>query len=267
MHQAILAGFLLYFSLLGAAANDVKSEMAIFSQAARAEILSRFAPTVLVHVAVGDRNSHDQRGIGVIRNENDVFRGNFNHGRRGHPGVNDTKAVKLALSLGAAHNADRFYADVGSWSLPKVLDLKPNPEPIFIQSRTFNPQVGPDLRLTDLPLDADRLDRSAVRLPSQKERHDQKGSTQRNKENRPPGVVSHPLSGVVHGLRSRVHALLGNQVFFLALGGFFFAALTGLGGGLILDNFNTNRRIKILGWTLLCLCLPLSGLGLFLGLP
>ncbi|PKP79021.1 MAG: hypothetical protein CVT81_00740 [Alphaproteobacteria bacterium HGW-Alphaproteobacteria-3] len=60
---------------------------------------------------------------------------------------------------------------------------------------------------------------------------------------------------------------MGVNVRYLPLAGFFFSALAGVGGGLILDNVNRQRNRKRLGWALLLGCLPLSGLSFFFGLP
>lgn len=80
-------------------------------------------------------------------------------------------------------------------------------------------------------------------------------------------VVTHFLRSAVHGPRRFVHSLLGDQVINLALAGFLFAALAGVGGGLILDNFDGKRRHVRLGWGLLSFSLPLFIACLLLGLP
>lgn len=53
----------------------------------------------------------------------------------------------------------------------------------------------------------------------------------------------------------------------LVLAGYGFAALAGIGGGLILDHVNTDKRRRIIGWVLLICSLPLSGISLVVGLP
>jgi hypothetical protein len=60
---------------------------------------------------------------------------------------------------------------------------------------------------------------------------------------------------------------LGSKVRYLPLAGFFFAALAGIGGGLILDNFNRERKWKRLGWLLLVCGLSAGFWAFFLGLP
>lgn len=93
----------------------------------------------------------------------------------------------------------------------------------------------------------------------------QKGRAEDDKNCRPESVLGHPLGGVIHRLCRRVHPLLGGKVGFLAVAGFGLAALAGLGLGLILDNFNRERKWKRLGWALLLLCFPLGLLGLLPG--
>lgn len=108
---------------------------------------------------------------------------------------------------------------------------------------------------------------SLVSLAGQPQGGDQEHGADPNKDGRDQAVERHALGGVIHGLRSQVHALLGGQVVYLVLAGLGLAALAGLGGGLILDNVNTNKRRRSLGWLLLLAGLPLFGLCFFLGLP
>ncbi len=76
--------------------------------------------------------------------------------------------------------------------------------------------------------------------------------------------IRHSLSGKIHFLRSRIHSLLGDKIVFIVLVGFGFAALAGIGLGMLLDDFNTDRRV---GWLLLLSGLPLFALCFLLGLP
>jgi hypothetical protein len=80
-------------------------------------------------------------------------------------------------------------------------------------------------------------------------------------------IIPHILSSGINGLCGRVHALLGLQVRYLPLAGFFFSAIAGVGGGLILDNFNRERNRQRLGFVLLGGGLFLAFWCLFLGLP
>ncbi|RAI56833.1 hypothetical protein DOO74_03060 [Rhodobacteraceae bacterium AsT-22] len=61
--------------------------------------------------------------------------------------------------------------------------------------------------------------------------------------------------------------MLGSKVRYLSLAGFFFAALAGIGGGLILDYVDRNRKRQRLGWALLLAGLPLGAFCLLLSLP
>lgn len=80
-------------------------------------------------------------------------------------------------------------------------------------------------------------------------------------------VIPHVLRSGVHRLCGRVHTLLGAKVFYLPLAGFFFAAVAGIGGGLFLDNLNTDRRVKSAGLLLFLFSLPFGLTCLLLGLP
>ena len=73
----------------------------------------------------------------------------------------------------------------------------------------------------------------------------------------------------VSGERPSVHRFLrlGDKIVFLPLGGFGFAALAGIGGGLILDYVDPQRSRKRLGWLLLILGGFAGATCLILGLP
>jgi hypothetical protein len=60
---------------------------------------------------------------------------------------------------------------------------------------------------------------------------------------------------------------LGSEITYLPIAGFFFAALAGIGGGLIFDNVNRQRHRKRLGWALLIFGLIAGSFSLLLGLP
>jgi len=76
-------------------------------------------------------------------------------------------------------------------------------------------------------------------------------------------VIPHVVGGILDRLCGVVHTFLGIKVLYLP----FFAALAGIGGALIFDNFNQERNRKRLGWFLLLIS-PLIGTAcLVLGLP
>ncbi|KIQ69962.1 hypothetical protein Wenmar_01532 [Wenxinia marina DSM 24838] len=127
--------------------------------------------------------------------------------------------------------------------------------------------VGSDLSLADFSGHLDSIPRSFIGLPGQKEGDEQQDRTNADEYCGIERVVTHVLRGRVHRACGVVHTLLGSKVFYLPLAGFFLAALAGIGGGLILDNFNRERQRVRTGWFLLFVGLPLSGLCLLLGLP
>lgn len=111
------------------------------------------------------------------------------------------------------------------------------------------------------------LCKGAVGCEREQERSKNKRSSYGSDDEVDRRVKSHRLSGFVHGLRGSVHTLLGDKIVFLALGGFGFASLAGIGLGLILDNFNLDRSRKRLGWLLFTFSVPAGALCLLLGLP
>ena len=127
--------------------------------------------------------------------------------------------------------------------------------------------VRPSLSLADFSRHGDGVLRSSVSLPSEKESCKKENCAYANKPSLNISVVTHFLRSIVNGSRGVVHSLLGDQVINLVLVGFGFAALSGLGGGLILDNVNRERNRKRLGWLLLLSCLPLFIVSFLLGLP
>lgn len=75
------------------------------------------------------------------------------------------------------------------------------------------------------------------------------------------------IASIIHRLRSDVHALLGDKIFYLTLAGLGFALLAGKGASLIFNDLNRQRQRYRLGWTLLAGGLFLGGLCLLLSLP
>ncbi|MBB93074.1 MAG: hypothetical protein CML68_00495 [Rhodobacteraceae bacterium] len=68
-------------------------------------------------------------------------------------------------------------------------------------------------------------------------------------------------------MRSRVHTFLGDKVVFLALAGFIFAALSGLGGFIVFDDPNREPKRLLIGRVLLFGGTILAGFAFLLGLP
>lgn len=126
--------------------------------------------------------------------------------------------------------------------------------------------VSPNFSLTNSTRNFDCGDGGTVCLPHQQKSHYKKNNANPRCGDYLTGVVSHSLSGFIHSLRGCVHSLLGAKVFYVSLASFFLAALAGIGGGLVLDNFNRERKWKRLGWCLFLLCLPLGAAARLLSL-
>ncbi|CAN7175374.1 hypothetical protein [Rhizobium sp. LjRoot254] len=138
---------------------------------------------------------------------------------------------------------------------------------VAIKEEGLKAHVSPDLRLAYVTGDLYSILSGPIGLSSEPQSDQQEDGAGADQEGRPESVISHSLGGFIHGLRGRIHALLGDQVFFLALASFFLLPFAGIGGGLILDHVDRNRKRKLVGWCLLCVCAPLGLGGLILCLP
>lgn len=98
---------------------------------------------------------------------------------------------------------------------------------------------------------------SLVSLARQVEGEDQDTGADKNQDGLIEAVVSHLLSRFIH-------PLLGSKIVQFSLLGTLFAALAGLGLGLIFDNVNRERPRRLIGAALVGLSLPLC--LVFLGL-
>ena len=107
----------------------------------------------------------------------------------------------------------------------------------------------------------------SISSPTQKERSNKEGRTDPNGDCGSQRVIPHVEGGVLDRLCGGVHSLLGLKVRYLVILGFVFAAIAGIGGGLILNNFDRKRKWQIIGWLTLFTCLPLGAFCLLLGLP
>jgi len=130
-----------------------------------------------------------------------------------------------------------------------------------------NRNIGPSLRLPYLTSDPNSTLSSAVGHIGQTKGHKKQTSADADEYCGVERILPHVLRGSVHRSCGSVHTLLGSNVRYLPIAGFFFSALAGIGGSLILDNVNRQRNRKRLGWALLLICLPLFGLSFFFGLP
>lgn len=169
-----------------------------------------------------------------------------------------------------------FYLDIASRRVTGIPYFDDGRYIVFFArvGRRDTKEIGADLRFSNVPSyvngSISSLGRSHCRticLYSQHQGGEQKDSTNADQPSLDFGQPNHALSSVVHSLRSYVHSLLGDKIIYLALTGFGFAALAGLGGGLVLDNFNRERKRIRFGWLLLLSSFPLFALFLFLGIP
>jgi hypothetical protein len=96
-----------------------------------------------------------------------------------------------------------------------------------------------------------------VGLGGEQKSVEEKPRTDRDQDSLVDGIISHLLSRFIH-------PLLRSKIVQFSLLGTLFAALAGLGGGLILDNFNRKPKRRVFGWCLLAVCLPLAVFSLAL---
>lgn len=165
-------------------------------------------------------------------------------------------------------------SDVDGWRLANVRHLvaKEQIAPSgtvhhFSSDLTIPVEEGSGLLNVESPLIYVRLLGSACRFDCGFVSLDHEEQRASNEERTYPRRYSLPLGIERHSLRGIIHTALGDKVIYLVLAAFGLAALAGIGLGLILDNFNTDRRIKRLGWCLLIFCAPLGAVTLLLGLP
>lgn len=131
-----------------------------------------------------------------------------------------------------------------------------------------NPQVGSNLRFANVPRYAYGFLSGFVSFSDLHEIKYQKKSTDPDGDCGIQRVIPHVSGGLLNRLCGGVHAFLGGKIRYLPLAGFFFAALAGIGGGIILDNLNRERRRNVWAyWALLLTSLPTGAICLLLGLP
>jgi hypothetical protein len=217
---------------------------------------------------VGDRKTAYSRGKGLTRAEvvclGDVRSRFVRIGEiSGYDPIENLQACPTMASAGGRHpTIFPFDGEVVAGDIidtPKIGFL-----PIYGR---INNDISSYLPLSDITSDINGCLRSAVGLSSEPESDDQQSRAEGDESGRDQRVQSHTLGGFIHRLRGSVHALLGDKIVFLVLAGFGFAVLSGLGGGLILDNVHREGNRKRLGWLLLCCSFPLFALCFLLGLP
>ena len=161
------------------------------------------------------------------------------------------------------------YSHFRGRSFARVHKFCDNPRFISVkyEGTLPNADISSDLSFPQFAGVFDSLDRKIIGQHGENKSANEQRRTNPNRQCRPERMVSHSLSGFIHSLRGRVHSLLGDKVVFVVLAGFGFAALAGVGGGLVLDNVNRERNRILLGWLLLGFGPPLFALSFFLGLP
>ena len=143
------------------------------------------------------------------------------------------------------------HMDTSSWRSSKVFHDWGKVQPILIKTvGAFNEaQVRFGLRLTNSAGFIRRVDSgfggepglfkrvlgSSSSYTGQVESPKNQGNTYSDKYRRPMCVIGHPL-------RCRVHALLGDKVFYFPLLGFILCALAGLGGAIGFHDHNGKRH-------------------------
>ena len=128
-------------------------------------------------------------------------------------------------------------------------------------------EVSANLSFADHPGNFDGAPSRAISLSGEGKRPNQETGAEADEDSRYQRVQSHSLRSFVHFLRSRVHTFLGDKVVFLALAGFIFAALSGLGGFIVFDDPNREPKRLLIGRVLLFGGTILAGFAFLLGLP
>ena len=157
------------------------------------------------------------------------------------------------------------------WALTRIFEYDcPMKATSFVRGgqdiHDLDANIGPDLSFADIKSDIYSGPRCLVCLAGEKQSPNQKHCTDADKESRDPSRVHHTLGGIIHGLRSQVHTLLGFKVVFLTLISFGFAALSGLGAFIVFDDSDREAKRQVIGRMLLLACPLLSGFCLLLGL-
>lgn len=137
----------------------------------------------------------------------------------------------------------------------------------FMNFSILKTQIGSELPFPNFASDHNCVSGRLVSLMRVAESQQKQDRADTNEHCGVERVIPHILSRPLYSLCGRVHSLLGGKVSYLPFAGFFFAALSGFGLGIILDNFNPDRRPQWFGWIVLSLCLPISYAAFLLGLP
>lgn len=118
--------------------------------------------------------------------------------------------------------------------------------------------VSSGLSHSDFTGNANCISGRLVGLPCQQKGEEKKGRTSNDQ-------VSLILGPIGHFTGHLLHTFLDEKRVYFPLVGLFFAALAGIGGGLVLDYVDPQRWRRILGAVLFCLGLPLAFFITYLG--
>ncbi len=170
-----------------------------------------------------------------------------------------------------AKEALPHYSRIARWGQPGIKNVSLDHDPGLglekIKTGLSCDEVSAKLPFSNIAGDADCVYGCFSGPSRQKDSDYEHDRTSADKPSLNVGVITHFLRSAIHGPRCFVHSLLGEQVINLALAGFGFLALAGLGLGLILGNFDHKRCWDYYGWGLFSSGLPVGFWRLLLGLP
>lgn len=213
-------------------------------------------------LSIGKRKLIDDR-IGVTASAESCDRPWRRTGADVHAGADYPPFLSFAKVQAAE------YPNVSGWRRARVDKLRSDLCGIAIENEvaSLSANISSYLPLTYVAGDINSGLRSAIGLARKAESPNQQAGSYRDKNRGEKRVEGHVLGGLIHRLRSFVHALLGDKIIYLALAGFGFAALSGLSGFIVFDDLNRERNRQLIGRGLLISCPVLVALCLLLGLP
>jgi hypothetical protein len=148
------------------------------------------------------------------------------------------------------------YSDAVGWRLAGILKFNDCRYSILraLVYRRLAMEVCPNLRLTYVASNINGVTSGLVGLSGKSKGPDQQHGAEKDQASGNPGSPHHALRGFIHSLRGSVHSLLGSKVIGLVFLSYGFAALAGLGGYIVFDDLNRERKRQWFGRALLCCC-------------